>query len=58
MALRSTEMEPLMREASFEESFVLQQIREYSLAGPQEDTSTMNPASISNIVLQKYSFLT
>lgn len=49
-------MEPLIREA---ESFVLQQIREYShgAAGPQQDASTLNPASISTTVLQKYSFL-
>nr|XP_023838807.1 GDNF family receptor alpha-2-like [Salvelinus alpinus] len=52
-----SEMEPLKREA---ESFVLQQIRQYShgVAGPQEDANTMNSASISNTVLQKYSFLT
>nr|XP_029501611.1 GDNF family receptor alpha-2-like [Oncorhynchus nerka] len=55
--LTESEMEPLKREA---ESFVLQQIREYShgVAGPQEDASTMNSASISTTVLQKYCFLT
>ena len=43
LAHHSTEMEPLMRDA---ESFVLQQIRKYSLgaAGPLQDASTLNPA--------------
>jgi hypothetical protein len=45
-------MGPLRREA---ESFLIEQIREYShgAVGPQEDASTMNPASISNTMLQK-----
>ena len=56
LVLLSTEMEPLRKVA---ESVVFQKIREYShrAAQPQEDASTMNPASISTTVLQKYSFV-